>query len=92
MGSRVGDFLKESRIKEGLSQREVSQYLGYPTAQVISDWERGVRSPPSIMLKMLVKLYAVPMEQVFTLIMDEKTALLERKVRADLGLRRVGGG
>lgn len=86
----MGNFLKESRIEAGLSQRDVSQSLGYPTAQVISDWERGVRSPPAIMLRKLVKLYQLPVEQLFELILEERTALLKGKVRSDLGLKRVG--
>jgi transcriptional regulator with XRE-family HTH domain len=90
--SRIGTFLHDSRLKAGLSQKEVSDHCGYNTAQVISDWERGVRSPPSIMLKKLVKLYGVSMEKFFEVVLEEKTLILENKLRKTFGLKSRAGG
>jgi transcriptional regulator with XRE-family HTH domain len=87
MASLLGDFLQEARIKAGLSQKDVADTYGYKSAQVISDWERGVRSPPANVLRKLVKLYRVPLDKFFDIILEEKTAILERKLRKSLGLK-----
>lgn len=44
--SELGDFFKNQRQKAGLSQWDLAAALGYETAQVVSNWERGVQSPP----------------------------------------------
>ena len=74
-------FLQEARVRAGLSQKDVALELGYQTAQVVSDWERGVRSPPANCFRKLVKLYGVPVEQFFELLLEERKAILERKLR-----------
>lgn len=90
--SRLGSFLHKARLKAGLSQKDVSDLFGYKSPQVVSDWERGLRSPPAAMLKKLVDLYHVPMETFFELILEERTAILERKLRRSLGFKgKVGG-
>jgi len=80
-------FLQRSRTHAGLSQKDVADAFGYKSAQVISDWERGLRSPPGIALKRLVKLYDVPIETFFEIILEEKTLILEQKLRANLGVK-----
>jgi transcriptional regulator with XRE-family HTH domain len=87
--SALGTFLQDARVKAGYSQKEVSELFGYKSAQVISDWERGLRSPPAIIIKKLVDLYDVPMETFFELILQERTAILERKLRKNLGLKKA---
>ncbi|MGZ3651016.1 MAG: helix-turn-helix domain-containing protein [Bdellovibrionota bacterium] len=87
--SILGGFLHDARVKAGYSQKEVSKLFGYKSAQVVSDWERGLRSPPGDMLKKMVVLYGVPMETFFELIMQERTAILERKLRKSLGLKKA---
>jgi transcriptional regulator with XRE-family HTH domain len=87
MSSLLGHFLQEARVKARLSQKEVSDNFGYKSAQVISDWERGVRSPPANVLRKLVKLYRVPLDKFFDIILEEKTSILEKKLRKSLGLK-----
>jgi transcriptional regulator with XRE-family HTH domain len=90
--SKLGTFLHDARVKAGLSQKDVADKFGYKSAQVISDWERGLRSPPSTVLKKLVELYDVPMETFFELILEERTAILEQKLRKNLGVKRRASG
>lgn len=52
----IGKFLREARERAGLSQRHIAVRLGYASAQFVSNWERGIASPP---LKSLGKLYAI---------------------------------
>lgn len=86
---KLGTFLHDARVRAGLSQRDVSERFGYRSAQVISDWERGLRSPPASMLKKMVELYGVPMETFFDLVLEERKAILEAKLRRTLGLRKA---
>ena len=87
--SNFGSFLHDARVKAQMSQKEVSELFGYKSAQVISDWERGLRSPPANILKKLAALYHIPMETFFELILEERTAILERKVRKSLGVKKA---
>jgi transcriptional regulator with XRE-family HTH domain len=80
-------FLQSARVRSGLSQKEVADALGYKTAQVVSDWERGYRSPPAVVFKKLGKLYDVSAEEFFQVIFDERASMLERKLRKTLGLK-----
>lgn len=66
---QLGAFLRESRMKAGLSQMQVAKKLGYTTAQFISNWERGVSEPPLKALKTLARIYSVSMDEIFQLIL-----------------------
>lgn len=54
MKHKFGDFLREKRMKAGLSQKEVALGLGYTTPQFISNWERGLSNPPISSIRKLV--------------------------------------
>jgi transcriptional regulator with XRE-family HTH domain len=86
MGTKLGEFLVEARNRAGLSQKEVSEIFGYNTPQVVSDWERGVRYPSSHILPKLIKLYDIDPESFFLIMLEEKSAILEKKLRAELGM------
>jgi transcriptional regulator with XRE-family HTH domain len=47
------------RKKADLTQIDVAGQLGYSSAQFVSNWERGVSSPPLAAIKKLSKLYSV---------------------------------
>lgn len=64
-------YLKESRMAAGLSQRDVSEKLGYTTSQFVSNWERGMSTPPNKAVKKLVELYKVPMDEFLDLLLQE---------------------
>ncbi len=66
------------REKAGLTQREVSDALGYSTPQFISNVERGRCSFPIQKLSKIKRLYKVSADQVINLVLaEEKTALLK---------------
>lgn len=79
-GLQLGVFLRESRMKAGLSQMQVAKKLGYTTAQFISNWERGVSEPPLKALKVLARIYSVSMDEIFQLILQSTI----KKVTEDL--------
>ena len=79
----LGTFLQQARIAKGFSQKEVSIKLGYESAQFISDWERGIRSPPGNKLKKLAQLYEVCAERLIDIILNERALILEKELRKD---------
>lgn len=84
----LGSYLKEKRIEADLTQSEVAQKLGYSTPQFISNFERGLCSPPLKNLKVLVKLYKIPVDEVMVLIMNEQEAILRKALNAGSKKRR----
>lgn len=55
----VGKYLREKRLKAGLTQWDVAHHLHYSTAQFVSNWERGVSLPPLEALPKLASLFGV---------------------------------
>jgi transcriptional regulator with XRE-family HTH domain len=53
----IGRFLKEERVRTGLTQWEVAQTLGYSSSQFISNWERGISRPPMTALPHIARLF-----------------------------------
>lgn len=82
----LGQYLKEKRVSAGFTQAEIARRLGYSSPQFISNFERGLCSPPLRNLKSLIKLYRIDAQEMIRLIIDEQksvlsTALLPAKIR-----------
>jgi len=74
---KFGAYLAEHRHKRGLSQGAVAQSLGYSSPQFISNFERGLCTPPNKKLQKLIKLYGVPKTEV----VDMRLAVEAAKLR-----------
>ena len=81
---RVGPFLQQARVDAGFTQADVAKVLGYTSAQFVSDWERGVRSPPARALRRLVKLYKISVHDLYEVLHEERVALIEKELKKDL--------
>ncbi|MCB0419991.1 MAG: helix-turn-helix domain-containing protein [Bdellovibrionales bacterium] len=77
----LGNYLKTKRQQRGLTQKDVASRLGYSTAQFISNFERGLCSPPLNNLKVLVGLYKAPPEEVLEIILKEQENILRRALK-----------
>ena len=53
----LGQFLKNARLKAGLSQFDVAQRLKLKTSQFVSNWERGLCPPSSDSLPIIAKVF-----------------------------------
>lgn len=73
----LAQFLKQAREKAGLSQRQVADELGYQSAQFISNWERGISSPPLKTLKRLGDLYRVQAEALYEIMLEDTLRRVE---------------
>lgn len=67
---------KNLREKAGLTQREVSDALGYSTPQFISNVERGRCRFPIQKLPKIKKLYKVSADHMIDLILTEEKQIL----------------
>lgn len=73
-------LLRESRLKKGFSQAELADIFGYESAQYISDWERGVSSPPMKKLAKIVEALDIDMDRLFDLLLE----VAKERVTGDL--------
>ncbi len=71
-----GSEWKVLREKAGLTQREVSDILGYSTPQFISNVERGRCRFPVEKLPKIRKLYRLSADQVINLFLSEERGSL----------------
>lgn len=78
---QLASFLKASRVKAGLSQKDVANHLGYETPQFISNWERSISSPPVTSLKKLAELYGVSAEKLFEIVLAEEITTVTESLR-----------
>lgn len=75
--SSLNHFLKEKRIKAGYTQMDVAKHLGYSTAQFISNWERGVSSPPLAVLKKISTFYKVKFDDLYDIVLEASIETLK---------------
>lgn len=81
----LGEFLKSKRENASLSQGDVAKKLKYTSPQFISNWERGVSSPPIKVLKVLSDLYKISSDEVFNLILRHSLTQLEANLTREYG-------
>lgn len=63
----IGKMLRDARLKQGLSQSDVSRLMGYSNAQYISDWERARSPVPMNKLVQVAKVLGIDADKLFDL-------------------------
>ena len=91
---RLGKILKKARIDAGLTQQEVAAKLGFKTAQFISNWERGISSPPLQNLNQIIDMYSMDSNSLLKALLQTQKQLLniqyeQKKVRLERMFRKV---
>ena len=81
----LGQFLKSKRENASMSQGDVAKKLKYTSPQFISNWERGVSSPPIKVLKQLSGLYKISTDELFNLILKHSLIQLEENLNREYG-------
>ena len=77
--SSLGDYLKVKRENSQLTQSDVAKSCQCK-AQFVSNWERGLCSPPWPILKKLIKIYELPQKQLFLFLMKEHELLIKNEL------------
>jgi transcriptional regulator with XRE-family HTH domain len=73
----LNDYLRQKRVDSGLSQLDVARELGYSSPQFVSNWERGLVSPPLETIAVLIDLYKISSTEVVSKILEETRDYLE---------------
>lgn len=77
----MNDYLRQKRLDSGLSQLDVARELGYSSPQFVSNWERGLVSPPLETISVLIDLYKISPGEVIDRILDETREHLESNLK-----------
>lgn len=86
----LANFLKSKRIEAGITQRDVAAKLGYTTPQFISNWERGLSSPPIPILRKISEMYGVSEDDLFQVVLKATIRVVEHDLRNQFyGKRRA---
>lgn len=65
-----GKFLKQKRVHADLTQAQVAKSLGYKTSQFVSNWERGLSTPPAFVIKKIAELYRIDAKELLNLLIE----------------------
>ena len=84
----MAEYLKEKRAKANLTQSDVASKLGYSSPQFVSNWERGLAKPPVFVLRDLTKLYRVPANEMFSVLLAEVESDLREEFYSSKARRR----
>lgn len=75
---KLGKFLRNERIKAGLTQGEIANKLGYSSPQFISNIERGLSVIPLKTLSVLVNEYRINPDTMIKTIMESQKQILKK--------------
>ena len=79
-----GDYLRNARTKAGLSQKDVSNKYGWGSAQFVSNWERGLSTPPIKIAKSLCAAYKIDYDAYIDLMARTEGVIAPARIRRDL--------
>lgn len=71
MAQNLGNFLKNTREKVGLSQLDVAEAMGLKSAQYLSNIERGVSSLSKTMIPKVARILKVDAEDIVDAILKD---------------------
>jgi transcriptional regulator with XRE-family HTH domain len=85
----MGSFLKEIRQKRNITQAELAKKLGYTTSQFVSNWERGLCSPPLDSIVEIANFLAIPKSTIMNLILEQTKVELEKRFTSSRQKKRL---
>ena len=72
-------YLLKAREKKGLTQKQLAEKLGIVSAQLISNWERGLCAPPIKKISTLASVLDIKFDPTFYLVMKYKSEVARQK-------------
>ena len=73
------NYLLKAREMKGLTQKELAAKLGIASAQLISNWERGLCAPPIKKISTLASVLDIKFDPTFDLVMKYKSEVARQK-------------
>jgi transcriptional regulator with XRE-family HTH domain len=89
---QLGEVLKGARLSLGLSQKDVADSLGYESAQVVSDWERGQAPLPMKQLFHLAEILKLDKDHLFELLLDFSVGKLRKNMENEFSHMKSRAG
>jgi len=68
---RIPELIKKKRYELRLSQKDLATQLGYSCGQFISNWERGVSTPPLDITRSLCKILKIEIGSYKSRLLDD---------------------
>lgn len=81
MFENIGEFLRTKREAKKLSQTDVAEALKVKP-QFVSNWERGMSSPPVRLLKQIMRLFGISENELIKFMVDEYEGFLRQQLGA----------
>ncbi|MCB0368338.1 MAG: helix-turn-helix transcriptional regulator [Bdellovibrionales bacterium] len=75
--SEIGIIIKEARLKKEITQKDLSDILGFTCTQYISNLERGVTTMSADKLGKICAILQIPDKKIQRLLVDEYIEKLE---------------
>ena len=76
----LGYYLKQHRVRKGCSQKYVAVKIGNKTSQFVSNFERGLCSPPLEALQVLIGIYELPEKELLEILVTEQEKYFREKL------------
>lgn len=75
----IGSFMRRQRLEAGITQAEFSRQLRVHV-QYVSNWERGLCSPPLTAMRALVRKHKIPLHDLKGALQEDATADVEKEI------------
>lgn len=66
----LAQTFRTARKQSGLTQAKLAKKCGFPSSQYVSNWERGVATPPLTTLPKLCRILGVDAKKVAALLLN----------------------
>jgi transcriptional regulator with XRE-family HTH domain len=87
----IGTFLKDVRVRRNMTQADLAKKLGYTTSQFVSNWERGLCSPPLNSIPEIATILGISQKEIremMNLILEQTRQELEKRLFKKKSMRR----
>lgn len=78
----LGHYLKEKRLSSGFTQTELATQLGNVHTQFVSNWERGLCSPPNHCFQKLIEVLQLNRDKLVKVMLADSKKIIAEKVYA----------
>lgn len=76
----LGQYLKQKRLGSDLTQSELAAKLGSVHVQFISNWERGLCSPPNHCFEKLIQVLDLSRSKLVKVMVEDSKSVITAKV------------
>ncbi|NCN39611.1 helix-turn-helix transcriptional regulator [bacterium] len=78
---KIGHYFKQIRLDQGLTQSQLANLLGFKSAQIVSNWERGQCAPPTNSIGELIQHFNLDMNEVLDMITAANRDYLQQEFK-----------